>query len=179
MCEGNEAITALVKMIVGAVPVTEGRIVRCARLSPPMPLKAMFHPKLSGLDNIAFMARVYGENIDKTIDLVDKFSELGSDLEKALNKYDNNMKARLGVSICFSIPFDCYLSENAFLIGPKWFQEKCEAHMKGAGANTGILLVSSQVPQLKKYCEAFLVYRNHKLVPMASLDEVNLASVIS
>lgn len=170
--EEGKPNSELLELVVGALPVTEGRIVRSARLSPPMPLKALFHPKLSGQDNIAFIARIYGEDIDKTVDLVDKFSELGSDLERPVKSYSNDMKVRLGISICFSIPFDCYLSEHAFLVGPKWFQEKCTEYLQREGANVGLLLFSSQVSQLQKYCEFFLVYRNHRLIPMASLDGV-------
>lgn len=168
--EEGATTKVLLELITGALPVTEGRIVRSARLSPPMMMKKLLQPKLSGLDNIAFVARIYGEDIDKTIDLVDKFSELGSDLEKPVRNYDGAMQARLGVSICFSVPFDCYLAENNILVGPKWFKEKCQAFLQGPGANTGIILVSSRANEIRKHCEAFLIYRNLTLVPAASLE---------
>lgn len=168
--EGGKTTSVLLELITGALPLIGGRIVRSTRLSPPISLSHMIQPKLSGLDNIAFMARTYGEDIDKTIDLVDKFSELGSVLENSVKTYDAGMRARLGLSISFSMPFDCYLVDTKVLAGPMWFREKCKVFLQGPGSKTGVLLVSSRVKELKEHCGAFLIYRNQKLVPVASLD---------
>lgn len=169
--EDGKTKATLLELLAGALPLTSGRIVSSARISPPMKMHSMIEPQLSGLDNIAFVARVYGEDIDRTIARVDEFSEIGGILADPVNTYAPDTRAIFGISLCLSIPFDCYLADDMLLIGPKWFKDKCEAFLRDDGVNAGMIFVSARARQLSAHCDAFLVYRNHRLVPVASLDD--------
>jgi capsular polysaccharide transport system ATP-binding protein len=69
--------STLLRLIAGSEHPDRGRIVRSARISWPLAASGGFHGSLSGLDNIRFVARIYGVDIRRTIDFVADFAELG------------------------------------------------------------------------------------------------------
>lgn len=69
--------STLIRLLAGSEMPDQGRIRRDGRVSFPLGYGGTFHGALSGRENIAFIARVYGADLRRTIDDVADFSELG------------------------------------------------------------------------------------------------------
>jgi capsular polysaccharide transport system ATP-binding protein len=64
---------------------------------------------LSGRENVAFIARIYGAALKQTIGYVADFAELGAYFDMPVNTYSAGMRARLAFGACLAIDFDTYL----------------------------------------------------------------------
>src|SRR5580658_2693201 len=68
--------STLIRLLAGSEMPDRGRIRRDGRISFPLGYGGTFHGSLSGRENVAFIARVYGSNLRRTIDYVAEFAEL-------------------------------------------------------------------------------------------------------
>ncbi|WP_349959965.1 ATP-binding cassette domain-containing protein [Rhizobium sp. ZPR3] len=65
------------RMIAGTMFPNSGRIIKDVRVSWPLGFAGGFHPKMTGKDNVHFVARAYGENVVRVSRFVEEFAELG------------------------------------------------------------------------------------------------------
>ena len=72
--------STLLRLIAGTELPTRGQIRREGRISWPLGLATGFNGSMTGLENVQFLARIYGEDTEKVIDFVEDFSELGASL---------------------------------------------------------------------------------------------------
>jgi len=69
--------STLIRLLAGAELPDRGKIRRQGRVSFPLGYGGTFHGSLSGRENIAFIARVYGAALQETMSYVAEFAELG------------------------------------------------------------------------------------------------------
>ena len=69
--------STLVKIIGGVEDPTQGEVRRDLFMSWPIAFAGGFEVAMSGIDNIRFIARIYGVPIQDAIAFVDDFAELG------------------------------------------------------------------------------------------------------
>src|SRR5205823_14999383 len=68
--------STLIRLLAGSEMPDRGIVRRYARVSFPLGFGGTFHGALSGRENVAFIARIYGARIRNAIDYVAAFSEL-------------------------------------------------------------------------------------------------------
>ena len=94
---------------------------------------AGFHPDFSGRENIYFNASIFGlskKEIDKRIDDIIEFSELGEFIDNPIRTYSSGMYMRLAFSVAINVDADILLIDEILAVGDQHFQEKCLAKMK-------------------------------------------------
>ena len=69
--------STLIRLLAGSQLPDRGQIRREGRVSFPLGYGGTFHGTLSGRENIAFVARVYGADLRRTLDYVADFAEIG------------------------------------------------------------------------------------------------------
>src|SRR5208282_4442148 len=69
--------STLIRLLSGAERPTSGRIRRTMRVSWPLAFGGAFQEHLTGLDNLKFVARIYGADYRPLIPFVEDFTELG------------------------------------------------------------------------------------------------------
>src|SRR3954471_19033805 len=79
--------STLIRLLAGSELPDRGVVRRYARVSFPLGFGGTFHGALSGRENAAFVARIYGAAIRPTIDYVEAFSELGDYFQMPVNTY--------------------------------------------------------------------------------------------
>jgi capsular polysaccharide transport system ATP-binding protein len=70
--------STLIRLLAGSEMPDRGRVRRDGRISFPLGYGGTFHGALSGRENIAFIARIYGASLRRVIDYVADFAELGA-----------------------------------------------------------------------------------------------------
>ena len=68
--------STLIRLLAGSEMPDSGTIRRRARVSFPLGFGGTFHDALSGRENVAFVARVYGAGVRSTLRFVDEFADL-------------------------------------------------------------------------------------------------------
>jgi len=149
--------STLLRIIAGVESPDEGRVIRKSRVSWPIGFAGAFNGSLSGEENCRFVARVYGESIDRVVEFAYDFSELGDYFFAPTRTYSSGMKARLAFGLSMAIDFDVYLVDEVTAVGDKPFQEKCKAAFKARRERSSVIMVSHQMTTIRDYCSMFAV----------------------
>jgi capsular polysaccharide transport system ATP-binding protein len=155
--------STLIRLLAGSEQPDHGRIRRHARVSFPLGFGGTFHGALSGRENIAFIARVYGAAVRRTLDYVAAFAELDEYFEMPVNTYSAGMRARLAFAACLAIDFDIYLIDEVTEIGDERFRRKCAAAFRERMRHSDIILATHNTDTLRRYCDRGAVLSDGKL----------------
>ncbi|NRQ18225.1 ABC transporter ATP-binding protein [Ensifer sesbaniae] len=145
------------KMIAGSLLPNSGRIFKDVRVSWPLGFAGGFHPKMTGKDNLNFVARVYGEDVRRVTNFVEEFAELGDYLNAPVHTYSSGMMARLAFGLSMAIEFDCYLVDEITAVGDARFQARCRAAFDNRRKNSDIIMISHSMQTINVYCDKGMV----------------------
>ena len=155
--------STLIRLMSGAELPTSGHIHRGMRISWPLAFSGGFQGSLTGMDNLRFICRIYGADIEPIIPQVEEFSELGVYLHEPVKKYSSGMRARLGFAISLAIDFDCFLIDEVFAVGDSRFHKKCEIELFEKRKDRAMIMVSHQHRQIVSHCDRAAVLEDGKL----------------
>lgn len=145
--------STLIRLIAGSELPDRGIVRRYGRVSFPLGFGGTFHGALSGCENAAFIARIYGAPVRATIDYVEDFAELGEYWTMPVNTYSSGMRARLAFAVCLAIDFDVYLIDEVTEVGDQRFRRKCADAFRARMAHSDIVLVSHNPQTIRQYCD--------------------------
>lgn len=163
--------STLLEIIAGLQRPDHGRVVTDGTLSWPVGLGSSFHKDISGVENVRFIARVYGVDTDDLVAFVEDFSELGPSFHMPMRTYSSGMKARLTFGASMGIKFDTYLVDEVTAVGDKSFRSKSRKVFADRMRNSGAIMVSHNMRQLRTFCDAGLILEKGKAVYFDDLDE--------
>ena len=145
--------STLIRLLAGSEAPDRGRVWRDARVSFPLGFGGTFHSALSGRENAAFLARIYGAPVRATVDYVEWFAELDDYFTMPINTYSSGMRARLAFAACLAIDFDVYLIDEVTEIGDRRFRRKCAEAFRARMARSDIILVTHNPQTVRQYCD--------------------------
>jgi len=155
--------STLIRLLAGSEMPDRGRIRRQARVSFPLGFGGTFHGALSGRENVAFIARVYGASVRHTTRYVEEFAELGGYFGMPVNTYSSGMRARLAFGACLAVQFETYLIDEVTEIGDERFRQKCAAAFRDRMQRSDIILVTHNSRTIRQYCDRGAVLANGRL----------------
>lgn len=155
--------STLIRLLAGTEMPDRGRIQRHARVSFPLGFGGTFHGALSGRENVAFIARIYGAGVRHTTRCVEEFAELGGYFDMPVNTYSAGMRARLAFGVCLAVDFDCYLIDEVTEIGDDRFRRKCAAAFRDRMQRSDIILVTHNSHTIRQYCDRGAVLAEGRL----------------
>jgi capsular polysaccharide transport system ATP-binding protein len=164
--------STLIRLLAGSEVPDRGVIRRYGRVSFPLGFGGTFHGALSGRENVAFVARIYGAKIRATIDYVGAFSELDEYFEMPVNTYSAGMRARLAFGTCLAIDFDVYLIDEVTEVGDQHFRRKCADAFRERMLRSDIIMVTHNAQTIRQYCDRGAVLADGKL---ALYDDIGTA----
>jgi capsular polysaccharide transport system ATP-binding protein len=149
--------STLIRLLAGSEMPDRGAIRRYARVSFPLGFGGTFHGALSGRENVAFIARIYGAGRRATARYVEEFAELGAYFDMPVNTYSDGMRARLAFGTCLAIEFDVYLIDD------ERFRQKCATAFRDRMQHSDIILVTHNSCTIRQYCDRGAVLANGQL----------------
>jgi len=155
--------STLIRLIAGSEIPDFGIIRRYARVSFPLGFGGTFHGALSGRENVAFIARIYGAGIREVLEYVENFSELGEYLHMPVNTYSAGMRARLAFATCLALDFELYLVDEVTEVGDQRFRQKCAEAFRERMLRSDIILVTHNIHTLRQYCDRGAILANGEL----------------
>jgi len=149
--------STLMRLIAGSEPPDRGRVLRHGRVSWPLGFSGGFNGSMSGLENIRFVARVYGQDTEAVIDYVQEFSELGASLKLPVRTYSSGMKARLAFGMSLALDFDCYLIDEVTAVGDERFKVKSKKAFLDKLPQSRVIMISHSAAQIREYCNCGVI----------------------
>jgi capsular polysaccharide transport system ATP-binding protein len=162
--------STMIRLISGAERPTTGRIRRGMRVSWPLAFAGAFAGNLTGLDNLKFVCRVYGIDYKPLVPFVENFTELGTFLREPVMHYSHGMMTRLAFALSMAIEFDCFLIDEAMIVGDARFHDRCHYELFQKRKDRAFILVSHDANTIKKYCENAVVLHEGRLFAFPTVD---------
>jgi ABC-type polysaccharide/polyol phosphate transport system ATPase subunit len=164
--------STLIRLISGAELPNSGTVDRQMSVSWPLGFNGGLHARLTGVDNLRFICRIYGVDFRPRLAFVEDFSELGSFLYEPVRIYSSGMRARLAFAISMVVDFDCYLIDEVIAVGDERFRERCQVELFEKRQDKAMLIVSHSRRYLEEVCNRFLLFRNGGIEEYGSFREV-------
>jgi capsular polysaccharide transport system ATP-binding protein len=167
--------TTLVNIIAGALMPDEGKVVRHSRMSWPLGYSGGFHSALTGLENVRFIARIYGRDTKQAAAFAQDFAELGKFFEMPMRTYSSGMRSRLAFAVSMAVDFELYLVDEAMSAGDIRFHEKCRQAIEERRGRADFLIVSHSLSTIEVNCNRFALLHGGKLAVFETFAEASEA----
>lgn len=159
--------STLLKLMTKIIYPTKGKITTNGKLTSLLELGAGFHPDFTGRENIYFNAAIFGltkQEIDKRLDTIIEFSELGEFIDSPVRTYSSGMYMRLAFSVAINVDAEILLIDEILAVGDQHFQDKCFEklnELKESGIT--IVIVTHSLESVKKLCSRAVWIYNGKI----------------
>ena len=168
--------STLLKLMTKIIYPNEGTVEVNGKLTSLLELGAGFHPDFTGRENIYFNASIFGltkSEIDKRLDDIIDFSELGKYIDTPVRTYSSGMYMRLAFSVAINVDAEILLIDEILAVGDQHFQEKCFAKLEElAKSEKTIVIVSHSLEPIKKLCNRAIWINDGKLMLDGDINKV-------
>jgi lipopolysaccharide transport system ATP-binding protein len=168
--------STLLKILTGILMPDSGFVQIEGRAVGLLELGTGFNPEFSGLHNIYFNGTLLGmarEEVQRKLDEIIGFSELGDFIEQPLKTYSTGMIMRLAFAIAIHADPDAFVVDEALSVGDAYFQQKCIKRIRQFKENGGaIVFVSHDMNAVKLICDEALLLDHGLVVEAGSPDSV-------
>lgn len=175
--------STLLHMIAGLSSPTFGSLDIEGKVTCVMTLGVGMRENVTGRENIYIDGELQGKSrfeIDKVIDQIIEFAELGEFIDLEVRTYSTGMKARLSFSMISHIDPEILIIDEALSVGDAAFSVKATARIKEICARGKIVIIVSHGMQaIKEICNRCLWLESGSLVMDGSPEEVTRAYIDS
>ena len=159
--------STLLKLITKILYPTSGSIKTYGKIASLLELGAGFNDDFTGLENIYINGAIFGlkkKDIDKIVNNIIDFSELGDAIYSPVRTYSSGMYMRLAFSVAIHVNADILMIDEILAVGDSSFKEKCYRkieEIKKSGVT--IVIVSHEMDVIKKFCDRGIVLTDHQV----------------
>lgn len=163
--------STLMRLLSGAELPDAGTVERHGSVSWPLGFAGGLHGSLSGRENVAFIARVYGLDFRELLDFVEDFAEIGANIDEPVRNYSSGMKARVAFGMSMAMRFDYYLIDEVIAVGDAAFRAKCRDVLRGRLKDSTVILISHAPQLMRQFCTHGCVLENKRLLRFDTIDD--------
>ncbi|WP_050527057.1 ABC transporter ATP-binding protein [Pseudorhodobacter aquimaris] len=164
--------STIMRMMAGIELPTSGVVSRDEKVSWPLGFASGFNGLMTGVENVRFVARIYGEDSRRVLADVQEFAELGKSIDLPISTYSSGMKARLAFGLSLAINFECYLIDEITAVGDRRFKKKSSAALHDKIRDARVIMISHSESTIRDYCDSGVLVYQSKLYYYDSIDEI-------
>jgi len=168
--------STLLKMITGVLTPSSGHIYIDGKVSALLELGAGFNPEYTGIENVYFNASLLGyskQEIDKKIDEILSFADIGDFVYQPVKIYSSGMFVRLAFAVAIHTDPDILIVDEALSVGDIRFQQKCLRKIAEFKQNKTIMFVSHDLGVICNYCDRAIWINNGEIIEDGPPEEVS------
>ncbi|MEJ2583399.1 MAG: ABC transporter ATP-binding protein, partial [Acidobacteriota bacterium] len=174
--ENGAGKSTLLKILAGITAPTSGSCHLGGSVASILELGSAFHGELTGRQNIALNAAMFGLDRQQVIEHtpgIIEFSELGQFVDQPIKTYSTGMVMRLGFAIAIQVSPDVLIIDEALSVGDGYFQKKCMVHLKSYVEGGGTLLICSHAMYyISAFCRRALWLNGGRIEALGPTQDV-------
>jgi lipopolysaccharide transport system ATP-binding protein len=174
--ENGAGKSTLLKILAGILLPTKGQVSIEGHITGLLELGTGFNPEITGLKNIYMNGLLLGmskEEIDRKLNSIIEFTELGSFIEEPIKTYSSGMLMRLAFSVSIHSEPQAFVVDEALAVGDAYFQQKCMNKIREFREKGGsIVYVSHDLNSVKVLCNKVLLLSNGDILEEGSPEKV-------
>jgi capsular polysaccharide transport system ATP-binding protein len=155
--------STMMRLISGVEPPDSGHVYRTLNVSWPLGFSGGFNGTMTGIENVRFVSRIYGQDTERVLRYVEEFAELGPSIRLPIKTYSSGMRARLAFGLSMAIDFEVYLIDEITAVGDSDFKKKSRAIFKDKLATSQIIMISHSLRTIKDYCDCGLLLERDRI----------------
>lgn len=168
--------STLLKIVTGVLNPTKGNVRINGKISALLELGTGFNQEYTGIENIYLSGTMLGysrEEMDKKVQQIEEFAEIGDFIYQPVKTYSSGMFARLAFAVAINVEPDILIVDEALSVGDIFFQAKCYRKFNEFKENNKtILFVSHDLGSVLKYCDRCLLLNKGKQVALGKAKQV-------
>ncbi len=168
--------TTMLRLLAGILQPDTGKIKNRAANTAILALQVGFDPELTGRANAILSGMLLGvtkKEVERQLDNIIAFSELGDFIDRPVKSYSSGMKARLGFAVALQVSPEILLIDEVLGVGDVSFQKKSIAVMKEKLlSDQTIVLVSHDRNTVKTLCNRAVWIENGVSLMEGDSEEV-------
>jgi capsular polysaccharide transport system ATP-binding protein len=136
-----------------------GEVLTDRSLSWPVGLMGGMQAWMSARENVKFVCRIHGvrgPEMQRKIEFVEQFAEIGEQFDLPLANYSSGMRARVGFGTSMAFEFDYYLIDEVMSVGDVTFKAKSRRIFAEKLKRGRVILVSHNMKLIKKLCDVIV-----------------------
>jgi capsular polysaccharide transport system ATP-binding protein len=163
--------SVLQAMLAGHIRPDRGHVIAPPVISWPVGHAGMFHPMLTGEQNVRTLATMLDADPERTSAFVSLFSELGTQYGRPMREYSGGMRARLAFSFSMAVPYPFYVADDSIGTGDPSFRQKCDRMMERRLECAGLFFTTGSVRLAERFAQRFVVIHQNRLVECGTIAE--------
>lgn len=159
--------TTLIRTIMGAFPVTYGKIEVNGRITTVFERTRAFQRFYSGEENIRVKCALFGmskEEIDETVPKIVDFAEVNRFVDAPFGSYSAGMRARINFAISIFAKPDLLIIDEGLAVSDVHFRQKSMDQLAHRSDELGILLVSHNMEQFEELATRLVLMEKGQVV---------------
>lgn len=168
--------STLLRVIGGIYSPDEGLIETEGRVSTLLSLTAGVQPELSGIENIFLIGMMMGipyKRIQRHLEEIIEFAELGRFINAPVKTYSSGMLARIGFAIAAHLECDILLIDEILGVGDRQFREKSQAKIRELlSQDHTVVLVSHNLEAIREFSDKCLWLDQGRVRAYGATNEV-------
>lgn len=168
--------STILKIITSVLTPTSGECIVKGKIAALLELGAGFNMEYTGIENIYLNGQMIGfskEEMDKKIQDIIDFADIGEHIYQPVKTYSSGMFARLAFSVAISVDPDILIVDEALSVGDVFFQNKCYRRFEEfRERGKTILFVTHDMGSVIRYCNRCVLLNAGKKVAEGKPQEM-------
>jgi capsular polysaccharide transport system ATP-binding protein len=171
--------STLARILSGLQKPDQGVVTLTSNVSWPIGFAGFLHPHLTIEQNFNVLARLKSVDPARYLAQCLAFADIGISPNSMARDLTPTERAILGYSAAVTLCWDFLIADEVITVGNTGLRARCDAFLEQLPSQTGLVFLSRNPAQLKRYCDHHLVLLNGKLRPcpdlQAGLDALTLS----
>jgi ABC-2 type transport system ATP-binding protein/lipopolysaccharide transport system ATP-binding protein len=168
--------SSLLKVLAGIYQPTTGSVKVKGRIVSTLNISLGMEPEATGFENIIIRGLLLGmkrAEINKKLDGIAAFTELGEYLDMPVRIYSSGMTMRLAFATVTALDSDILLMDEVIGTGDAAFVDKTKKRLKEFMNRSKIIVLASHSDQvIKKFCNKAILLKHGRIIAAGSPNEV-------